>query len=96
MTEQVITEDQSGHCLDHGNSANLKADVRAAAKQAQINYLLTEQKAQLKALYSQGQTARLLHSDSIKEVCAEESARAKLEDLDIEAAIGLLPDQENN
>ena len=76
--------------------ANLKADVREAAKQAQINYLLTEQKAQLKALYSQGQTARLLHSDSIKEVCAEESARSRLEDLDIEAAIGLLPAQEGN
>tara|TARA_B100000900_G_scaffold62110_1_gene47586 strand:+ start:898 stop:1773 length:876 start_codon:yes stop_codon:yes gene_type:complete len=76
--------------------ANLKADVRAAAKQAQINYLLTEQKAQLKALYSQGKTAQLLHSDSVKEVCAEENARSKLADLDIEAAIGLLPGQENN
>tara|TARA_B100001057_G_scaffold418009_1_gene436995 strand:- start:765 stop:1640 length:876 start_codon:yes stop_codon:yes gene_type:complete len=76
--------------------ANLKADVRAAAKQAQINYLLTEQKAQLKALYSQGQTAQLLHSDSIKEVCAKENARSKLADLDIEAAIGLLPSQGNN
>lgn len=76
--------------------ANLKADVRAAAKQAQINYLLTEQKAQLKALYSQGQTAQLLHSDSIKKVCAEENARSRLEDLDIEAAIGLLPAQEGN
>lgn len=76
--------------------ANLKADVRAAAKQAQINYLLTEQKAQLKALYSQGQTAQLLNSDSIKKVCAEENARSRLEDLDIEAAIGLLPAQEGN
>lgn len=76
--------------------ANLKADVRAAARQAQINYLLTEQKAQLKALYSQGQTAQLLNSDSIKKVCAEENARSRLEDLDIEAAIGLLPAQEGN
>tara|TARA_B100000900_G_C20490710_1_gene679438 strand:+ start:87 stop:962 length:876 start_codon:yes stop_codon:yes gene_type:complete len=76
--------------------AKLKPDVRAAAKQAQINYLLTEQKAQLKALYSQGQTAQLLNSDSIKQVCAEENARSKLADLDIEAAIGLLPAQEGN
>ena len=76
--------------------ANLKPDVRAAAKQAQIDYLLTEQKAQLKALYSQGQTAQLLNSDSIKKVCAEENARSRLANLDIEAAIGLLPDQEGN
>ena len=76
--------------------AKLEADVRTAAKQAQINYLLTEQKAQLKALYSQGQTAQLLNSDSIKQVCAEENARSKLEDLDIEVAIGLLPAQEGN
>lgn len=75
--------------------ANLKTDVRAAAKQARINYLLTEQKAQLRSLYDQGQYAQLLHSESIKNVCAEENARSKLESLDIEAAIGLVTSEED-
>ena len=76
--------------------ANLKPDVRAAAKQAQINYLLTEQKAQLKSLYTQGQYAQLLQSDTIKEVCEDEKARSKLTSLDIETAIGLLTTGEGN
>ncbi len=75
--------------------ANLEQDIREAAKQAQINYLLVEQNAKLKALYGEGQYAQLLHSDFIKDACKDQDTQSRYENLDVEKAIGLVTAGEN-
>ena len=70
--------------------ANLEKDIREAAKQAQINYLLSEQKAKLKVLYGE----QLLHSDFIKDACKDKETQSRYENLDVEKAIGLVTSQE--
>ena len=70
--------------------ANLKKDVREATKQAQINSLLEQQNAKLKAFYEEGQYSQLLHSEFIKEACRSEEDQSRFAGLDIEEAIGLV------
>ena len=70
--------------------ANLEKDIREAAKQAQINYLLSEQKAKLKALHGE----QLLHSDFIKDACKDKETESRYKNLDVEKAIGLVTSQE--
>ena len=74
--------------------ANLKKDVREATKQAQINSLLQQQNAKLKAFYEEGQYSQLLHSEFIKEACRSEEDQSRFAGLDIEKAIGLVADGE--